>query len=36
LTLEEVLTPVNGMSGFSMGAGLAAVDIDAKLASTFC
>ena len=30
----KLLTPVYWMSGFSMGAGLAAVDIDAKLART--
>ena len=34
--LNLVLTPVNLMSGFSIGAGLAAVDMGAKLARTFC
>jgi len=33
---SNLLTPVCWMSGFSIGAGLAAVDIDAKLARTFC
>ena len=34
--LSLVLTPVNLMSGFSIGAGLAAVDMGARLARTFC